>query len=102
MRWGVLAAVAAVALAQAAEPAKKTEGTKKAEGAASAAAKKKIESYPIPPTLKNVAYGTHPKQVLHFWRAVSDKPTPLLFFIHGGGWTQGNRSSGLGGCCREC
>src|ERR1700740_2353721 len=36
------------------------------------------------PTQANVAYGTHPKQVLDFWKAESDRPTPLLFFIHGG------------------
>jgi acetyl esterase/lipase len=53
------------------------------------------ESYPLPPTLADVAYGSHPKQRLHFWKAESAKPTPLLFFIHGGGWTGGNRSSGL-------
>lgn len=47
------------------------------------------------PTLADVAYGTHPKQVLHFWKAESDKPTPLLFFIHGGGWMNGNRSGGI-------
>lgn len=48
-----------------------------------------------PPTIADVAYGKHPKQVLHFWKAASDKPTPLLFFIHGGGWMNGNRLSGL-------
>jgi acetyl esterase/lipase len=47
------------------------------------------------PTLADVAYGPHPKQVLHFWKAESDKPTPLLFFIHGGGWMNGNRMGGL-------
>jgi len=47
------------------------------------------------PTLADVPYGTHAKQVLHFWKAESDKPTPLLFFIHGGGWQAGNRSSRL-------
>lgn len=45
------------------------------------------------PTLADVAYGPHPKQVLSFWKAESDKPTPLLFFIHGGGWQGGNRAS---------
>jgi acetyl esterase/lipase len=49
----------------------------------------------IPPTLADVPYGRHPKQVLHFWKAKSDKPTPLLFFIHGGGWQGGDRMSGL-------
>ncbi len=47
------------------------------------------------PTNYDVAYGPHPKQVLHFWKAESDKPTPLLFFIHGGGWKGGGRMSGL-------
>lgn len=47
------------------------------------------------PTHYDVAYGTHPKQKIHFWQAESDQPTPLLFFIHGGGWQGGNRLSGL-------
>jgi len=53
------------------------------------------ESFSLRPTLADVAYGKHPKQVLDFWKAESEKPTPLLFFIHGGGWQAGNRSSGL-------
>lgn len=47
------------------------------------------------PTQHNVSYGPHLKQVLHFWKAESDKPTPVLFFIHGGGWMGGGRLSGL-------
>jgi acetyl esterase/lipase len=53
------------------------------------------ESYPLPPTMSDVKYGPHRKNVMHFWKAESKTPTPLLFFIHGGGWTAGNRSSGL-------
>ncbi|MCX7043869.1 MAG: alpha/beta hydrolase [Candidatus Sumerlaeota bacterium] len=45
------------------------------------------------PTMADIHYGKHPKQVLHFWKAESDKPTPLLFYIHGGGWQNGNRAS---------
>lgn len=56
---------------------------------------KKLEYIPPTPTEADVAYGTHSKQVLHFWKAESDKPTPLIFFIHGGGWMGGNRTSGL-------
>ncbi len=53
-------------------------------------------SPPLPnPTHFDVAYGPHPKQRIHFWKAESDKPTPLLFFIHGGGWQGGGRMSGL-------
>lgn len=47
------------------------------------------------PTQYDVAYGPHPKQVMHFWKAESDKPTPVLFFIHGGGWSGGARLSGV-------
>ena len=61
--------------------------------------KKFLASNPqIPnPTAYDVPYGPHLKQVLHFWKAESDKPTPVLFFIHGGGWTGGGRLSGLTG-----
>jgi acetyl esterase/lipase len=43
------------------------------------------------PTLANVAYGAHERQVLDFYRAASDKPTPLVFHIHGGGWVWGDK-----------
>ena len=85
---GALMMAGVVAVAQAAEPAKKAAPP-------AATTNKNVEAYSIQPTLKNVAYGSHPKEVLHFWKAESDKPTPVLFFIHGGGWLNGNRSSGL-------
>ncbi len=43
-------------------------------------------------TEANVAYGTHQRQVLDFYKAESDKPTPLVFYIHGGGWTAGDKA----------
>src|SRR5260370_7793680 len=52
---------------------------------------------PVPPTMADVPYGKHPKQVMTFWKAESSKPTPLLFYIHGGGWQAGSRSSPYGG-----
>jgi hypothetical protein len=51
-------------------------------------------------TASDVSYGPHPKQVMHFWKtpqATADRPAPLLFFIHGGGWQGGDRMSGLTG-----
>jgi acetyl esterase/lipase len=39
----------------------------------------------------NVPYGKHPRQVLDFYPAKSDKPTPVVFFIHGGGWQGGDK-----------
>jgi acetyl esterase/lipase len=44
------------------------------------------------PTLANVSYGPHERNVLDFYKASSDKPTPLVFFIHGGGWLNGDKS----------
>ncbi len=49
-----------------------------------------------PPTLADVPYGSHERQVLDFYKAESDKPTPLLFFIHGGGWTAGDKTGRTG------
>ncbi|NDH00710.1 MAG: alpha/beta hydrolase, partial [Opitutae bacterium] len=43
------------------------------------------------PTLSEVAYGSHERHVLDFWKAKSDKPTPLVFVIHGGGWSGGSK-----------
>ena len=54
----------------------------------------------IEPTMANVAYGSHERQVLDFYKGTSDKPTPLLFFIHGGGWVNGDKA-GVGEL-REC
>jgi acetyl esterase/lipase len=61
-----------------------------------AEAKKALASAVIPnPTHYNVSYGPHPKQLIHFWQAKSEQPTPLLLFIHGGGWMNGGRLNGL-------
>jgi acetyl esterase/lipase len=43
------------------------------------------------PTLKNIKYGKHQRHSLDFWKATSDKPTPLVFVIHGGGWVGGSK-----------
>jgi len=48
-----------------------------------------------------VAYGPHPRQVLSFWKAPAERPTPLVFFVHGGGWVRGQRLSLLGDHLRE-
>jgi arylformamidase len=43
-------------------------------------------------THANVSYGPDERNVLDFWQVKSDKPTPLLIFIHGGGWAGGAKS----------
>jgi acetyl esterase/lipase len=44
------------------------------------------------PTVANFAYGDDsPRQVLDFWQAPSEQATPVVVFIHGGGWTSGDK-----------
>jgi acetyl esterase/lipase len=44
-----------------------------------------------PPTFANVGYGPHEKHVFDFWLADSEEPTPLVLYIHGGGFTGGSK-----------
>ncbi len=66
-------------------------------GAGEPAKTPKTEAPQRAPTLANVAYGSHERQVLDFWRAESARPAPLVFHIHGGGWVNGDKArvSGL-------
>jgi acetyl esterase/lipase len=90
----LLAALVALGLGQA-QDAKKDEkkdtkkDTKKDE-------KKEAKKPPVPPTAANLPYGPLERQVLDFWQAKSDQPTPLVFCIHGGGWSGGDKSSYYG------
>lgn len=43
------------------------------------------------PTHADVSYGPHRRNVLDFWQAKSDRPTPVLVSIHGGGFRSGNK-----------
>ncbi len=45
----------------------------------------------IKPDIANEHYGPHERQVLDLWKAKSDKPTPLVVFIHGGGFRAGSK-----------
>lgn len=74
MRPVIIAALLAVRLSAAVEPAPEPE-------APSA----------VSPTQENLPYGTHERQKLDFYKATADKPTPLLFYVHGGGWTAGDK-----------
>ena len=53
--------------------------------------KKEVPKGPTP-TAAEVKYGEHPRQVLDFWQAKSDAPTPVVIMIHGGGWVNGDKS----------
>ncbi len=47
----------------------------------------------LAPTHKDVAYGDHEKQAFDIWLAKSknEKPTPLVIYIHGGGFRGGDK-----------
>ena len=49
--------------------------------------------YQIKPDYENIPYGPHERNVLDFWKAKSDHPTPLVIHIHGGGFVQGDKST---------
>ena len=54
--------------------------------------KKDVYAESVPKaTLTAVKYGDHERHILDFWKAESDKPTPLVFVIHGGGWMGGSK-----------
>jgi acetyl esterase/lipase len=67
------------------EQAKPNTGKPKKSGNASEG-----QSVPVP-THAEVRYGPHERNVLDFWQARSDKPTPLVLVIHGGGWNSGSK-----------
>jgi len=43
------------------------------------------------PTYANVSYAAPAHDVLDFWKAASAKPTPLVLYIHGGGFRGGSK-----------
>lgn len=45
------------------------------------------------PTVADFAYGQDSeRQRFDFWQAKSDRPTPVVLLIHGGGWMNGDKS----------
>jgi acetyl esterase len=58
-------------------------------------------SISMQPIHRDVRYGPHKRNVLDFWQAKSDKPTPLVVFIHGGGFLAGDKHADPGPL-KEC
>ncbi|MBN1506392.1 MAG: alpha/beta hydrolase fold domain-containing protein [Sedimentisphaerales bacterium] len=44
------------------------------------------------PTFENVAYGPYERNVLDLWQADVNRPAPLVVFIHGGGFANGDKA----------
>src|SRR5215208_7513508 len=60
--------------------------------ATTAAQDKKLPALPTP-DVRDAKYGPHERNVLDLWKAKSDKPTPLVVFIHGGGFRGGSKEA---------
>jgi acetyl esterase len=45
----------------------------------------------LKPDIVNVKYGAFDKNILDFWKAKSETPTPLVVYIHGGGFNSGTK-----------
>ena len=53
---------------------------------------KKLPARPSP-TVADYVYGQESeRQKLDFWQAKSEKPTPVVLLIHGGGWVNGDKA----------
>ena len=58
-------------------------------------------AYRTPPTHPDMKYGPYARNVMDVWLAKSDKPTPVLVSIHGGGFSGGYKSVMPGGLRTE-
>lgn len=54
------------------------------------------------PDFADLRYGSHPNNTLDLWLAESDRPTPWVVFIHGGGFVGGDKSSVSGAALSQC
>jgi acetyl esterase/lipase len=72
-------------------PVAAADGKARAKAAPKSSGKPAYAAAVPKPTLAEVRYGPHERHVLDFWRAESTKPTPLVFVIHGGSWTGGEK-----------
>lgn len=61
------------------------------------------KALPLTPTVANVSYGEHPRNLLDWFRAESDSPTPVFIYFHGGGFVGGDKQKGATlGLSRQC
>ena len=56
----------------------------------------KIHKKNFETTVRDAAYGPYERNKLDFWKAESKTPTPLVLYIHGGGWGAGSKEENSG------
>jgi acetyl esterase/lipase len=54
------------------------------------------------PDVKEEKYGSHERNVFDLWKAKSESPTPLVIFIHGGGFRAGSKEGVSAGLISGC
>lgn len=54
------------------------------------------------PTHADVSYGPHERNKLDLWLAPSDAPTPLVVYIHGGGFVNGSKAGASADMINGC
>ncbi|MFZ5637597.1 MAG: alpha/beta hydrolase [Pseudomonadota bacterium] len=52
-------------------------------------------------TLRDVAYGPHPRQRFDVHLPANPRGAPTIFFVHGGGWQRGDKAGALGDKARH-
>lgn len=82
--WGAIPAVDQVPEDQSGRPVQQLAQATRQQ-------KKKAAAVVVAPTKADVPYGKHPRQVFDFYQAKSQSPTPLIMFIHGGGFVGGDK-----------
>ena len=85
-----------------AEPVPATKADSKSSQSAVTKKARRGSGPDIKPDHADVSYGSHPNNKLDLWLAKSDKPTPLVVFIHGGGFVGGDKSSANGEALKQC
>jgi hypothetical protein len=51
-----------------------------------------VWTYTHAPDLESVRYGPHARHLLDLWKAKSNRPTPVLIYLHPGGFTHGDKT----------
>lgn len=54
------------------------------------------------PDVEDEKYGPHARHVIDLWKAKSETPTPLVIFIHGGGFRMGSKDQVPAPLIRKC